>query len=104
MRECLRLTVAGAVGLILRRRHVEQLTRSRDVLDAPAVGEETIVTDAVETVGQDVDEEAANELVDGERHRLGPLTSIGRTRNRSSFQKPRRIFTLPARHCELKGP
>jgi hypothetical protein len=27
-----------------------------------------------------------------------------RTRNRSSFQRPRRIFTLPARHCELKGP
>src|SRR6202040_3959086 len=27
-----------------------------------------------------------------------------RTRNRSSFQRPRRIFTLPARHCELNGP
>src|SRR5258708_31483371 len=27
-----------------------------------------------------------------------------RTRNRSSFQAPRRIFTLPARHCELNGP
>src|SRR5947207_11744651 len=27
-----------------------------------------------------------------------------RTRKRSSFQGPRRIFTLPARHCELKGP
>ena len=27
-----------------------------------------------------------------------------RTRNRSSFQGPRRIFTLPARHCELNGP
>src|SRR6267378_3902736 len=27
-----------------------------------------------------------------------------RTRNSSSFQEPRRIFTLPARHCELNGP
>jgi hypothetical protein len=26
------------------------------------------------------------------------------TRNSSSFQEPRRIFTLPARHCELNGP
>src|SRR5258708_22040855 len=27
-----------------------------------------------------------------------------RTRNRSSFHEPRRIFTLPARHCALNGP
>ena len=27
-----------------------------------------------------------------------------RTRNSSSFQEPRRIFRLPARHCELNGP
>ena len=27
-----------------------------------------------------------------------------RTRNSSSFQGPRRIFTLPARHWELNGP
>ena len=27
-----------------------------------------------------------------------------RTRNSSSFQAPRRIFTLSARHCELNGP
>src|SRR5215471_6085104 len=27
-----------------------------------------------------------------------------RTRNSSSFHEPRRIFTLPARHCELNGP
>jgi hypothetical protein len=62
MREYLRLTVAGAVsitGLILWRRYVEQLTRSRDILGAPTIGEETVVTDTVETVGQDVDEEAA---------------------------------------------
>ena len=63
MRRCLWLTFAGAVGVtgrILWRRYVEQLTRSRDVLGAPAVGEQTIVTDAVETVGQHVDKEAAD--------------------------------------------
>ena len=27
-----------------------------------------------------------------------------RTRYSSSFHEPRRIFTLPARHCELNGP
>jgi hypothetical protein len=68
MRKCLRLTIAGAVGVtgrILWRRYVEQLTRSREVLGAPAVGEETVVSDAVKSVGQDVDQEAADELVVG---------------------------------------
>jgi hypothetical protein len=58
MRECLRLTVLGAVGitgLIRRRRHAEQLTRSRDVLSAAAVGEETVVADAMKAAGQDMD-------------------------------------------------
>jgi hypothetical protein len=85
MRECLRLAVAEAVGitgLIVWCRHVERLPRSRDVLGAPAVGEETVVPDAVETVGQDVDQKAADELVDGERHRLGPLTPAGAARDR----------------------
>src|SRR5438105_1599918 len=79
MREYLWLAVAevGITGLIGWRRHVEQLPGSRDVLGASAVGEETVVADAVETVGQDMDEEAADELVDGERHRLGPLTAVG---------------------------
>ena len=50
MRVYLRLTVAGAVsitGRILWRRYVEQLTRSGDVLGAPAIGEEAVVPDAV---------------------------------------------------------
>ena len=80
MRQSLRLTVASAVGitgLTLRRRHVEQQARSRNVLGAPAVSEQTVVTDAVETIGQDVDEETADELVDGERHHLGAVTPAG---------------------------
>ena len=58
------------------RRQVEQLTRSRDVLDAPAVGERTVVADAMEAAGQHVDEEAADELVDGERHQLGAVAPL----------------------------
>ena len=80
MRRCLWLTFAGAVGVtgrILWRRDVEQLTRSRDVLGAPAVGEETVVSDAVEPVGQDVDQEAADELVGVERHELVASVGLG---------------------------
>jgi hypothetical protein len=66
MRECLRLTVAGAVGitrLILWCWHVEQLPRSCDVVGASGIGEETVMTDAMEAGRQHVDEEAADELV-----------------------------------------
>jgi hypothetical protein len=50
----LRLSVVGADdigGVVLRRRHVEELTRSGDVLGTAAIGEETIVTDAMEAAG-----------------------------------------------------
>lgn len=80
MRERLRPAVSDAVGLRrlpLRRRHIEQLTRAGDVVGAAAIGEETIVADAMESGGQDVDEEAANELVDGEGHHLGAFASFG---------------------------
>ena len=71
MREYLRLTVTGAVsvtGGILWWRHVELPARSCEVLGAPAVGEEAAVTDAVKSVGQHMDQEAADELVGVERH------------------------------------
>ena len=80
MRECLRLTLASAVsitGRILWRRCIEQLTRSRDVLGAPAIGEEAVVPNAVEPVGQDVDQETADELVGVERHELVASVSLG---------------------------
>src|SRR5260221_4174915 len=88
MRERLRLTVSGAVGitrLILCRGDVEQVTRSRDVLGAATVGEETVMADAMEAAGQHVDEEAADELVDGERHHLGPFASLGTVDFRLDF-------------------
>jgi hypothetical protein len=39
--------------------------------------EETVVTDAMEAAGQHMNEEAADELVDGERHDLVALASFG---------------------------
>ena len=80
MRECLRLTVPGAVGITGRYlwcRHVEELTRSRDVFRAAAVGEEAVVSDAMEAVGQDVDQKAADELVDVARHQLVAVVVLG---------------------------
>ena len=66
MPECLRLTVPGAVGItgrLLWCRHVKQPARSRDVFRAPAIGEEAVVSNAVETVGQDVDQKASTSSV-----------------------------------------
>ena len=80
MPECLRLTVPGAVGItgrLLWCRHVKQPARSRDVFRAPAIGEEAVVSNAVETVGQDVDQKAADELVDVECHQLVAVFGLG---------------------------
>ncbi len=45
-----------------RARHGEQFARTGDVAGATAVGEQTVVAHAVEAFGQDVNEEAADEL------------------------------------------
>ena len=47
------------------------------MFSAPAVGEETVVRDAVETVGQDVDQKAADELVGIEPHKLVASVELG---------------------------
>src|SRR5436190_18408384 len=60
----------GSGGLALRFCSGEQLTRARDVVSANAFGEQAIVADAVQALGQHVDEEATDELVGGERHAL----------------------------------
>ena len=71
MRGCRRfLDRVDVGGVTLRLRQVEQLTGTRDVVGASGVGEEAVVTDAVKAVGQDVDQEAADELVGCERHQL----------------------------------
>src|ERR1043166_5092578 len=67
----------GIAGRVLRSRSIEQLPRLRDVLSTLGAGEQTVVTDAVEAAGHYVDEEAADELIGGERHHLGPLLALG---------------------------
>ncbi len=42
---------------------LKQIAHAREGLTSVALGEEAIVTDAVEAVGQDVEEKAADELV-----------------------------------------
>lgn len=52
--------VPGDVGRCARR---DDLPDAGDGIGAPAGGEQTVVADAVEAVGQDVEQEAADELV-----------------------------------------
>jgi energy-coupling factor transporter ATP-binding protein EcfA2 len=60
------VTTIGAAALAARRgwvREAEEPTGQCDVGGPVGVGEEAVVTDAVEPVGQDMDQEAADELV-----------------------------------------
>src|SRR5262245_60567815 len=66
----------GIGGLGLRRRHAEQLARRGDVVGTGATGEQAVVANAVETARQNMDEEAADELVDGERHHLVSIVTF----------------------------
>jgi len=54
------LGFGGAVGLVRRRagRHREQLARPCDVGRAVAIGEQSIVTDAMHALGQHMHQEA----------------------------------------------
>jgi hypothetical protein len=60
-------TTVGANVLTARRGcgHAEEPTGQCNIGDPVAVGEEPVVADAVRPVGQDVDQEAADELVVG---------------------------------------
>ncbi len=42
------IALCVGLGLVVRRRDVEQLTGSGEVLDAPAIGKKAIMADAVE--------------------------------------------------------
>ena len=61
----------------LVERYGEQLAGARDIGGAVAIGKQTVVADAVEAVGQDVDEEAADELIGGKGHGFGARAAIG---------------------------
>ena len=59
--------IDGGTGrLAVRFCNNEQLTGACDVIGAGATGEQAVVTDAVEALRQDVDQESADELAGGE--------------------------------------
>jgi hypothetical protein len=67
----------GGLGVVdcghrrLGWRNGEQLTAAGKLGSAISISEVAVVTDAVETVRQDMEEEAADEVVGGEGHHLG---------------------------------
>ena len=63
------------IGLLHVLGNIQELTRPGDVLGPVAVGKQPIMADAVETLWQDVHEEAANELVGMERREF--ITLLG---------------------------
>src|SRR5215208_72294 len=68
--------VVGGLGVgLIRGNWGEQGPDPGDVGDPRSTGEEAVVADAVEAVGQDVKQEAADELVGREGHALDPLTA-----------------------------
>ena len=74
------VTTVGAIGVSAPASWVwcaEQPASQRNVVGPVAIGEETVVTDAVKSVGQDVDQKAADELVGVERHQLVAGIGLG---------------------------
>ena len=71
--------IAVRFGLGARGLNLQQFTCPLEVVAALGVGDQPIVADAVEAPGQNVQQEAAHELVGTERHRLitrPPLGSV----------------------------
>jgi len=67
------VTIFGAVALAARRSWVgyaEKPAGQCDIVGPIGIGEEAVVTDAMEPVGQHVDQEAADELVGVQCHKL----------------------------------
>ena len=60
----------GRFGLFWARRRGEQLARVRDVCGFVSIAEQPIMSDAMESLRQHVDQEAPDELVGRQRHRL----------------------------------
>jgi len=54
----------------------QQLSCHSQVILAPGVGEQPVVADPVQSSGQHVQEEAADELAGGQRHRLVPSPAL----------------------------
>ncbi len=67
----------GRFGHFRATRHREQLPRPRDIDGAIAIGEQSIVADAVEAAWQHVDQETSDELVCCELHQLVSVGTLG---------------------------
>jgi hypothetical protein len=59
-----------------RRRGREQLAGSTEICLAGSAGEQAVVTDAMEAARQDMEQEAADELVGRERHDVLPVGAV----------------------------
>lgn len=69
--------IDGSSGrLAFRFCNGEQLTRAGDVVGAGASDEQAVVANAMQAFWQHVDEEAADELVGGERHLLISIAAL----------------------------
>ena len=70
----------GAVAVIVRRlrlrRRLDQSPDGVDPVAADAIGEEARMANAVEAGGQDMDQEAADELRFGQAHHLHPVAAL----------------------------
>ena len=66
----------GIGGLALGFWPSEQLAGTRDVVGGGGLGQQAVVADAVEALGQDVDEESTDELVCGECHALVSISAL----------------------------
>src|SRR5262249_49188301 len=73
-----RLVVIGSIGgLALGLWPSEQFASTRDVVGAGGFGQQAVAADAVEALGQDVDEELADELVCGGGYALVLILGLG---------------------------
>jgi len=63
--------VPAFAGRRLRLGHCKELAAAIELLLSRAIGKKTVVADALKSVGQDMEEEAADELVGRERHSNG---------------------------------
>ena len=76
------MIIVGSIALGLLA--TEQLAGAVDVVGAGGLSEQAVMADAVEVLGQDVDEEAADELVGCEHHHV----AIGPTPARTVQSSP----------------
>lgn len=76
-----------------RRDSIQEFAGTSDADLSGAAGEQTVMPDAVEAARQDMEQEAADELIDRERHDLLPVAAITPV----SSNEIRRLFEMATR-------